>query len=672
MKVVSEISQAIKKRLVRGSSGIRHRFIARVLTVPFVLLVCLGIVALWQVNFFVKQQAVEDLSGAARSTAAKLERELAIRQTVLERTGEEMFSIKGEYNAARQKLESDRTGCTDFYKQKKTFQGSPDGVCNQFLADISGSSTLAALEGSYVEIGQELFEKQNNNINDRLAAYKQFFPETVAILVVDKNKELFSSAASEGISDHKKAFMPDAIRALTTPVVGKFVEEPSKRLAVFGYPISSGSVTAVYDVANDDFLKETLESTPINRSQSLVFILDSGGNAVYPDFQVGDEFKKIHQTLRAGASPSLALKGVDHIAVGAEAGQSKWMVVVGSPSAAVLAPTRDAQLAAYIVIGLVLIGFLWVGAFFVQQTVRSILGLVAGALVFSSNKLDYRINLGKADKEFIQLADTMNMMAERIATAEKQIDEKNKEFISVATHELRTPLTGIIGNISMLREDFRDKFDPSVYPIVDQVNTSVIRLRDLVNDMLDVARMEGGRAEFEIAEQDITVLVKDVLDNLKIPASESHVSFRYDQDMTLAVMADPKKLRIILNNFVSNAIKYNRPEGAVVVSHALKDDMLVTSIADTGLGIPDDQKQHMFEKFFRVQHEDRQNVTGTGLGMFITRQYVQAMGGDLWFESAHGKGTTFYFSLPLAKSDLVSPIPNETQLHTESIDSQTN
>ncbi len=651
MDKLSRISQIIRKRTVRRSSDIRHRFIARVLTVPFVLLVCLGIIALVQINFFVKQQAIENLSGAAQSTAAKLEREIAIRQSVLKRTGEEMFSIKGDYNSARQKLENNRAACAVHYKQKKTFQGSPEGVCNQFLVKMTGGGGLIELEKSYVEIGTELIEKQNNSINDRLAAYKQFFPETVAILVVDSSKQLFSSAASENVSDHKKAYMPDAIQALTSPVVGKFVDDSKNRFAIFGYPISNGSVTAVYDVANDNFLKETWKSTPLNRTQSLVFILDSKGNAVYPNYQVGEEFKKIHQKLRDSTTSEVTLKGIEHIAVGSEAGESKWMVVVGSPSAAVLAPTRDAQLAAYIVIGLVLLGFLWVGAFFVHQTVRSILGLVAGALVFSGNKLDYRINLGKADKEFVQLADTMNLMAERIATAEKLIDEKNKEFISVATHELRTPLTAIIGNLSLLREDFRDKFDPSVHPIVDQVNISVIRLRDLINDMLDVARMEGGKAEFFIVEQDITLLVKDVIDSLKITATQNNLSIHYDHNATLIVLADPAKLRIIMNNFVSNAIKYNRPGGTVTVSHEVKDTMLVTSVADTGLGIPDDQKKQMFEKFFRVQHQDRQNVTGTGLGMYITRQYVLAMGGELWFESAHGEGTIFHFSLPMTKPE---------------------
>lgn len=109
---------------------------------------------------------------------------------------------------------------------------------------------------------------------------------------------------------------------------------------------------------------------------------------------------------------------------------------------------------------------------------------------------------------------------------------------------------------------------------------------------------------------------------------------------------------------MSNAIKYNRPAGSVTVSHVVKDNKLITSIADAGLGIPDDQKAHMFEKFFRVQNEDRKNVVGTGLGMYITREYILKMGGELWFESVHGQGTTFYFSLPLAPTEATAAIPD--------------
>mgnify|MGYP006144374171 CR=1 FL=1 len=123
-------------------------------------------------------------------------------------------------------------------------------------------------------------------------------------------------------------------------------------------------------------------------------------------------------------------------------------------------------------------------------------------------------------------------------------------------------------------------------------------------------------------------------------------------------MADKTKLDIILTNFTSNAIKYNREGGKVTVSHALQDNMVVTSVQDNGLGIPAEQQAKMFQKFFRVEGDDRKNIPGTGLGMYITKQFIEAMGGKLWFESVAGQGTTFHFSLPVAQAaQTVTPAP---------------
>ena len=200
-------------------------------------------------------------------------------------------------------------------------------------------------------------------------------------------------------------------------------------------------------------------------------------------------------------------------------------------------------------------------------------------------------------------------MAKRIAVAEKQIDEKNKEFISIATHELRTPLVAIRGNISMVYEDMGDQLTEKLRPLVSQAFIGTDRLAALVNDMLDMARLDGNRVEFVIAEQDMGALISDVVQTLQVTAADKPVTLSYDQASVQKVLADATKLRIVLNNYISNAIKYNRPQGSVKVSHSMKNGQLVTAVADTGLGIPEDQKAHMFEKFFRVQNDDRKDVS---------------------------------------------------------------
>lgn len=636
-------------KLRSEDATLQRRFVLGVLAPPFFVLVCLGLFAFWQLDGLVRKQAIGDLNRSAVTSAAKLEREFAIRETILKRTGEDLFATKSAYQADRAKLDTDREQCSAYLKKNKSFQSAPDGICDSFLTAFARQgATLKTVEDGYVETGEQLAEELKKTTSNRLSAYKQFFPETLALLVVDDKGQVVSKALSSNFTSAEQALVKDAVGARKTGVSGTLLTVGETTAAVFAYPITGGSVLAAFDTASDSFLKQTWESAPIDTREAVAVILDSQGKLVYPGLSYGSSFQAVDSELRARRSTELKLRDIEHVVTAGQAGSSKWLVAVASPKTVVLAPVRDAQLVAVAILGTLLIGFLWVGTFFIRRTIQGILSLVSGAIIFSAGNLDYRIQMERADIEFNHLADTMNKMAQRIAKAEKELDEKNKEFISVATHELRTPLTAIAGNLSLVYDDMGDQLNDTVKPLVEEAYHGTDRLKALVNDMLDVARMEGGRTEFNITRLDMGTIAKDVVDMQQVTAKEKGIALQYNGEGAKNVMADESKLRIVLGNFVSNAIKYNQPSGNVTVSHIVQDNMLVTAVKDTGLGIPDGQKAHMFEKFFRVQHADRKGVVGTGLGMYITKQYIEAMGGKLWFESTHGKGTTFYFSLPLA------------------------
>lgn len=660
----------------RGIS-LQGRFIIRVLAPPFVILLVLGVAGLLQIDNYVRNEAISGLDRSASSTAAKLEREFAIRQTILKRTGEDLFKIKDDYRRDRQTLETNREQCSNYVKQRRSFVGAPNNVCDPFLPGITSQvATLQFIENSYVAAGKQLVQSEATKIQDRLSAYNLFFPETRVLLVTDNNQQIVSLASSELFTESTESLLPYLKDLDRQPVEGKLLISGDMRLAIFAYPINGGNVLAAYDLTSNSFIRQTWESTPIDRSKALAIMLDTDGNLAYPNASVGESFQTVNNTLRRHQYGQVKLKNIPHVAVGAEAGTSKWLVVVVSPRAVVFGPLHDAQLAAVVIIGLLLVGFLWVGSIFIRRTVGTMMQLVSGALLFAGGKLDYIIRLQKSDREFSQLAETMNIMAWRIADGEKQLDKKNKEFISIATHELRTPLTAILGNLSIVMDDYGDKLHTKVKPLVKQAHAGTLRLRDLVNDMLDMARLDGGRVEFVIQKQDTKKVIKEIMDTLQVTAHAQHIKLKYKHTGVVPVMADLSKLRIVLNNFVSNAIKYNRSGGTVTVSHQHRDGKLVTLVKDTGLGIPKEQQSHIFEKFFRVTDTDRQNVTGTGLGMYITKRYILSMGGQVWFESVHGTGTTFYFSLPVAeskpKSEKLDKIPDAPGsitpvIHTEDI-----
>ncbi len=639
--------------------NLHRRFVLRVLTPPFIALLILGILGLWQLDRVLKNQAIDNLQRSTQTGAATLEREFTLRSVVLTRTGSELFVIKNDYQASRKKLDENRDACQQYIRSKRTFQNSPGGVCEPFLAGFAktgSSGLLTALEDEYVKAGEAIIESQNQRINERLSAFKQFFPETLALVIMDNNKQVVSSALSGVFKGSIAAFQTDAETALTRPLSGKVVSTEGFRLGVFAFPIAGGSVLAAYDIDNSQFIRQTWERVPIDRLRTLAVFLDANNTLVYPQLKDSKAFQNSGASLRSRPSNKITLEGTEYTAAGAVVGGSDWLMVVASPTAIVLAPLRDAQLAGVIAIALFMVGFTWVGSFFIQRTLKNIVSLVSGALVFGSGRLDYKISLDHADSEFVRLGETMNAMAERIARAEHELDEKNKEFISVATHEIRAPLSAIIGYLSMLQETYASNLDKQANTLVNQAYYGTVRLRDLVNDMLNVARLESGRAESVLTELDIKPVIQSVVDTMGVVAQISTVSLNYIDTDANYVLADEGRLRIIINNFVSNAIKYNRPGGKVTISHSVQNGQLVTVIADTGLGIPEDQKAHMFEKFFRVDHQDRKAITGTGLGMYVVKKYIEQMQGKLWFESLHGEGTKFYFSLPIAKVKLKTQI----------------
>ena len=355
-------------------SNLHHRFVARVLTPPFIVLLALGALIIWQLNNFVRDQAVANLNRAATTTASKIEREFALRQKVLQRTGEEILTIKSTHQANLKLLEQQRTACSEHLKKYKPYQSAPGNACQPFLASfVGGGATLAAVENGYVQSGQELIKTQKSQINERLTSYGQFFPETVALVVTDSKGVVVSSALSPVFKGSVESFKPQLDAGRTAAVHGQLVKVSDKQLAVFAYPGSGFSVLAAYDLASDSFLNESWKSTPIDRAKALTMILDSKGAIAYPDADVGEQLTANNTLLRQRRFVELKINNLPQIATAGVVSGSDWLVVVASPRTVVLTPVRDAQIAAVLIVGALLVAFLWVGTFFIQHTLRSII-----------------------------------------------------------------------------------------------------------------------------------------------------------------------------------------------------------------------------------------------------------------------------------------------------------
>ncbi len=237
---------------------------------------------------------------------------------------------------------------------------------------------------------------------------------------------------------------------------------------------------------------------------------------------------------------------------------------------------------------------------------------------------------------------------------EVRVAERSKdEFFSIASHELRTPLTAIRGNTSMILEYYADAVkDPELRAMVDDVHDSSIRLINIVNDFLNVSRLEQGKMQYDIKEFDINKLIDETIKEYNVTGSRKKLSLNYQlpPKVSTLVLGDSDKVRQILINLVGNALKFTE-KGGVTISLENDDKHAKVSVADTGRGIPATQQALLFHKFQQAGSSlfTRDTVGGTGLGLYISKMMIEGMKGEIKLEkSEEGKGTTFSISLPLA------------------------
>lgn len=282
--------------------------------------------------------------------------------------------------------------------------------------------------------------------------------------------------------------------------------------------------------------------------------------------------------------------------------------------------------------------------FFSSRLVRPIKSLEAGTLEIEKGNFDKNVEIQTGD-EIEELGHAFNKMAKGL----KRLQELKNEFVFIAAHELRTPLAGIKGFLSLLVEEQGDDLTKNSKEYINRSLGASDRLAKLVNDILEIARSEAGRIKIEISPQDLGENIKTILAEVKTIADQKKISLNYDEFSNLPkVLTDPAKLKEVITNFVSNAVKYNNEGGLVKVSHELKDQEVITHIEDNGFGISEKEQKQLFQKFFRADIGRLKSIEGTGLGLFITKELVEKMEGRVWFKSQEGKGSTFSFSLKRA------------------------
>jgi len=233
----------------------------------------------------------------------------------------------------------------------------------------------------------------------------------------------------------------------------------------------------------------------------------------------------------------------------------------------------------------------------------------------------------------------------------KRADRMKNQFVATVSHELRTPVTSIMGSLALVTSGAAGALPDRAALLLKTASASCRRLVRLINDILDLEKAESGKMVFDLEPVDVRTLIKQEIEANQSFAEQYGVRLRLDRASVHAMVhADPDRLSQVVTNLLSNAIKFS-PRGAEVAVTIEKLDANVRiSVRDHGPGIPDELKDHIFEKFVQVDADGHHN-RGTGLGLSIVKQIVERLGGEVGFERAPGGGTNFYVTLPQWEQD---------------------
>ncbi len=247
----------------------------------------------------------------------------------------------------------------------------------------------------------------------------------------------------------------------------------------------------------------------------------------------------------------------------------------------------------------------------------------------------------------------------------KGVDKLKDEFVSIASHELRTPMGAIRAFVSMiLAGDYGPVNENLKEPLTD-IKSSTERLVNLVNDLLNVARIEAGRMKFNLRDEDVSKIAKQIVDEIFPLAQERKINLNLVSKNSFLVQADADKLKQVLNNLIGNALKFTE-KGEIKVETEEVDGMVEVRVSDTGMGIAQSDRARLFGKFEQVSSTLHGKPTGTGLGLYISREIIRKMGGELWLKSSEvDRGSVFAFTVPKTGSVKAEEIKKSVTIEAE-------
>ncbi|MFP4690753.1 MAG: ATP-binding protein [Bacteroidales bacterium] len=243
---------------------------------------------------------------------------------------------------------------------------------------------------------------------------------------------------------------------------------------------------------------------------------------------------------------------------------------------------------------------------------------------------------------------TKNLYLKRMTRTMKDAGEKQRfQFLSVLSHELKSPINAIEGYLKLMQDKQAGEEIDNYREMIDRSLERIKGMRSLISDLLDLTRMESGEKTRNLRKMDIVEIAKSVIDSFEPMATQKNIRIELDSDDNIYMNADKNEIEIILNNLVSNAVKYNKEDGKVFITMKQTGDQVVVEVEDTGIGMKEEDQQLLFQDFVRIKNTQTKFIPGSGLGLSIAKKMVDLYKGDIQVESEPDKGTKFTVTFPI-------------------------
>jgi len=298
------------------------------------------------------------------------------------------------------------------------------------------------------------------------------------------------------------------------------------------------------------------------------------------------------------------------------------------------------------------------GYFVSRSITKPIKKLHDATLEVEKGNFDVRVDIETED-EIAQLGNAINkgvLALGKMEEERKQLDRAKSEFLSMISHELRTPITPMMAQLQMLQEEYfgilSDKQKESLKIIIRNAQ----RLNKIVEDFLEISRIETARLKFNFKRTNLKDIINETIGFMNAFAKGKNIQLMVNADDLPIIEVDPDRVSQVLRNLIHNAIKYSKNYGKVEISAIPKQDHILFSVKDCGVGMTPVDQIRVFEPFFQIEETLKREYGGTGLGLAICRGIVESQKGKIWVESKLGEGSNFFFTIPLAPLKDIEPI----------------